>query len=132
MFFIETMFHLQKNDIFVSSLCIKRVKGYKINRIVIAWLLSVVLLLPIVTKTIHIYQTKCCGESCAHADEQHSKHDCNSCSICQFTYYSFIEADFCHVGMASTESYCPLFIHYQEKEYRSFVPFGLLRAPPFV
>ncbi len=117
------LLHLYVND--------KKVKAYKINRIVIAWLLSAVLMLPILAKTIHVYQNKCCEEQCGHSDRHHSDHDCNTCSICQFTFYSFIEADLSHAGALLPGFYCPQFVEDEEKGYCSIVPVGFLRAPPF-
>lgn len=126
------MFHLKKSNIFDSSFDFKRVKRNRTNRVVIAWLLSAVFLLPVVTKTIHVYQNGCGGEACAHSDEHHSNHDSSSCSICQFTFYSFVATDFCQVGVFLTESYYSFFIPDREKGFRSDILFGFLRAPPFM
>ena len=66
----------------------KRNKG---NRIVFAWLLSVIFVIPLISKTVHFYENDH-SENNTHT-EHHAKHDCNNCQVCQFTLSSFSEVE---------------------------------------
>ncbi|MDR2919888.1 MAG: hypothetical protein LBV72_11050 [Tannerella sp.] len=107
-------------------------KSNNVNRIVLAWLLSVIFIIPYVAKGIHIYQNECCEELCSHCDGHHShQHNCDTCPVCQFALSTFIEADFDKPDSGLTE-FCSTLIYflYNDKKYDSITHLDYLRAPP--
>lgn len=101
------------------------------NRIIVSWLLLAVFALPLITKTIHIYENEYETECCTHSgDHRASKHDCDSCPVCQFTLSSFVKTELTCFNSALTISYFPVFTLYQEEVYNSISHNFYLRAPP--
>lgn len=108
-------------------------KQNKINRVILAWLLAMVFVLPLVARAVHIYGSGCGEEVCCHSGEHSSKqqpHDCDSCPICQFSFYSFTETDLLHHTAILTEYCCRVFIRYEESGFATLIHSAYLRAPP--
>jgi|GEM_PF-2001965 len=108
-----------------------RLKKHQTNRIIIAWLLSLSMATPLITKTIHTYKSHSHNEACSHT-ENHSKHDCSTCLICLFTLPYFTESNPINPNTLFIVFGENLLIPYNENVYNSIKQFYQLRAPPLL
>jgi hypothetical protein len=108
-------------------------RNIQVNKIVIAWLLSVVFVLPFIAKAVHIYENEYCTSACSHTGHDEStKHDCNTCHVCQFSLSFFTEADFTSFDAIPITFYIDIIIPYKGKLYNSITHLNYLRAPPLM
>ncbi|MDR3268042.1 MAG: hypothetical protein LBT83_03120 [Tannerella sp.] len=94
------------------------------NKVVIAWLLLTVLVMPCVVKPLHVYCHHDGDVECAHAIG-----DCDDCPLCHFTLSTFVETE------TYTCRFVPLFFVFEaaaclEKITLAAVSFSHLRGPP--
>jgi hypothetical protein len=108
------------------------VKRQTNHRIFLAGLFAVIFSIPLITRTVHIYQNECEGEVCSHSDEHkhHAKHDCNTCLLCQFALSTFTEARLSTPEVVQFVFRRSEFIIRQEKGFSAVVSSHQLRAPP--
>ena len=99
----------------------------KANRIIIAWLLSATFLLPIIVRNTHVYHHHNYQENEPYSHS--SGHDCNSCAVCNFSFYSFIETEPLYISSPITEVFCILSDNYKEKIYNQITSLYYLRGP---
>jgi hypothetical protein len=113
-----------------------RLKIDNINRVIVALLLVTVLVIPLMTKTIHVYEISGHCSVCNHTEhekhDKNSEHDCNSCSICQFVLSPFTKTEPVATEKIIEFPCCDLQTPYQGVEYKSVYEFYNLRAPPIL
>lgn len=112
--------------------CFERMKEYKENRIAFAWLLLFVLSFPVIAKDIHVYWHEHGANLCDHSEGHASEHDCNSCPVCQFTYYTFTDAGVLQIDTVVAGYGRDISSFYPEEVHDAYRLFTFLRAPPFI
>ncbi len=92
-----------------------------------AWLLAALLVLPATVRTIHLLE-----EEHASAQDAHTHHDCDSCTICHFALSAFTgtEAVVCEHSFVPTASE-PITSFYNKPYSPTLLSYGL-RAPPVI
>ncbi len=109
-------------------------KKETISRVVVAIMMIATLFMPFMTKALHAYEISDNCITCNIADHENhegqSEHDCDTCPICLFTFFPFIEAE-CNIEDNLEKVFTDLLLTpYKRGEYKLvFVPYNL-RAPP--
>ena len=101
------------------------------GKILTGWLFLLLFALPQIAKDIHICQCACFHHiDCDHeSNDNHARHDCETCAICQFIVFPFTEPESTGFFRAIETVYSRLYT-YQEYT-NSFVTYNyMLRAPP--
>lgn len=108
-------------------------KRESINRIVVVLSLITVLVMPSMTKAIHVYEIFDHYSACNNKElEEHSEHDCNTCLICQFVLAPFTKVEPIIPEIIYDILYCDLQTSYQRVEYKTAYKLYNLRAPPML
>jgi len=108
------------------------------NRIIIAWLLSVILVIPQVVKSVHGFE-ECHLSSCFHtacstdaddAPDNHHEHNCDDCAICCFMLPFFTKTEQSPYFSVIRELNTIISPDCREDIYIPFISTYSLRAPP--
>ncbi len=108
-------------------------RQYKVNKIILAWLLAAIFITPLIVKGIHIYKYECDEEHCSHANDKHKpQHNSNTCQVCKQTLSLFTEASFCISDTIQVVYTNRIYYLYLENGYNSIPQLNYLRAPPSI
>ncbi len=110
-------------------------RQYKVNKIILAWLLAAIFITPLIVKSIHIYKYECYEEHCSHANDKHKhkpQHNSNTCQVCKLTLSLFTEASFRISDTIQIIYTSRIYSLYLENGYNSITQLNYLRAPPSI
>ncbi len=106
-------------------------RQYKVNKIILAWLLAAIFITPLIVKGIHIYKYECYKEHCSHANDKHKpQNNSNTCQVCKLTLSLFTEACFRISDTIQITYTSRIYSLYLEKGYNAIPQLNYLRAPP--
>ncbi|MDR2383686.1 MAG: hypothetical protein LBD76_07390 [Prevotellaceae bacterium] len=99
------------------------------SKILTGWLLLLLFALPPAAKNIHICQCLCCHDIEHDGENNHARHDCDNCAICQFVVFPFTEPESTGFFRATGTIYSKQYIY--REHINSCVTYNyMLRAPP--
>ncbi|MCC8172963.1 MAG: hypothetical protein LIO65_00760 [Odoribacter sp.] len=107
-------------------------KRFNLQKIMIVWLLLAIFIFPDVIKSFHMPHCGCHNEVCETKKEKKQReHDCETCLICHFSFYSFLPSEEIKLTESFSEYFSTQFYNEQE-HYVSSVNSCYKRGPPCI